>query len=217
MATATPAQQAQIANLYVALFNRAPGAADLTFWSDAIAKGASMPTITQGFLTAPESATIYPQGQTGAEFVAKFYPTVFGRAVDAGGLAFWTAALESSGGAASTAARAMLVSQIVSIVAVKLAGSTAAGSFVVGGTNLASVALISTYYGNAIAGIVLGPAVNAVTIDAQNALAINQGFGLVGGKSGLAVTVRGAGPGRLGQRHQQQPAQHQRGSQHGAA
>lgn len=400
MAIATPAQQAQIANLYVALFNRAPDAAGLSFWSNAVANGASISTVTQGFLSAPESATIYPQGQSAADFIGKFYQTVFGRAVDTGGLAFWTSALEASGGAASLAARAQLVSQIVNIVntpltaaelasaaniatgldravfanrveyglyraslttdsvstslgsisadkasvdlqkaaaglydtklatavssgaalvagatndvikvtntqlattgfsidggagtdtlllttvgnldasvknvsnvenvniytgasapalvnidatkfvgalsisaasannvtvfnlaagqsggvigidlatgaripvngvssffyadgitsgAVKLAGSTAAGSFVVGGTNLASVALTSTGYGNAISGIVLGNAVNAVTIDAQNALTINQGFGLVGGKSGLAVTVKGPG------------------------
>jgi len=120
MAIATAAQLTQITNLYVSLFNRAPDTAGLSFWSSALANGASIPAITQGFLTAPEGQANYPQFQSASEFVNAFYTKVFGRAPDAGGLAFWTAALNGAGGANSDAAKATVVAQIVSIVSVPL-------------------------------------------------------------------------------------------------
>ena len=120
MAIATPAQLTQISNLYVSLFNRAPDTAGLSFWSSALANGASLQAITQGFLTAPEGQANYPQFQAASEFVTAFYTKVFGRAPDASGLAFWTAALNGAGGANSDAAKATVVSQINSIVSTPL-------------------------------------------------------------------------------------------------
>lgn len=116
MAIATPQHLSQTTALYTALFNRAPDTAGLAFWSNALANGASSSTVTQGFLTAPEGAVNYPAFQTADQFVNAFYTKVFGRAPDAGGLAFWTTALNNAGGAESTAAKASLVSQIVSVV-----------------------------------------------------------------------------------------------------
>jgi len=120
MAIATAAQLTQITNLYVSLFNRAPDTAGLSFWSSALANGANIQAITRGFLTAPEGQANYPQFQSASEFVTAFYTKVFGRAPDAGGLAFWTAALNGAGGANSDAAKATVVSQIVSIVSTPL-------------------------------------------------------------------------------------------------
>jgi len=120
MAIATAAQLTQISNLYVSLFNRAPDTAGLSFWSSALANGANIQAITQGFLTAPEGQANYPQFQSASEFVTAFYTKVFGRAPDAGGLAFWTAALNGAGGANSDAAKATVVSQINSIVSTPL-------------------------------------------------------------------------------------------------
>ena len=120
MAIATPAQLTQISNLYVSLFNRAPDTAGLSFWSAALANGANIGAIAQGFLTAPEGQTNYPQFQTASDFVTALYTKVFGRAPDASGLAFWTAALNGAGGANSDAAKAAVVSQIVSIVSTPL-------------------------------------------------------------------------------------------------
>ena len=120
MAIATAAQLTQITNLYVSLFNRAPDTAGLSFWSSALANGANIQAITRGFLTAPEGQANYPQFQSASEFVTAFYTKVFGRAPDAGGLAFWTAALNGAGGANSDAAKATVVSQINSIVSTPL-------------------------------------------------------------------------------------------------
>lgn len=122
MATAQPAQRAAIVNLYSALFNRAPDASGLAFWAQAYADGVSLATITQSFMGTPEARASYPATQTSTQFVAAFYQTVFGRSADAGGLAFWTSALDAAGGAGSDAARAVLAGQIVGIVSQSLVG-----------------------------------------------------------------------------------------------
>jgi S-layer protein len=116
MAIATTAQLTQISSLYVALFNRAPDTVGLSFWGNALANGAALATISQGFLNAPEGTLNYPAFQSSSEFVTAFYTKVFGRAPDAGGLAFWTTALNNAGGAESTTAKASVVSQIISTV-----------------------------------------------------------------------------------------------------
>jgi S-layer protein len=116
MAIATTAQLTQVSSLYVALFNRAPDTVGLSFWGNAYANGASLDTIAQGFLNAPEGTLNYPAFQTASEFITAFYTKVFGRAPDAGGLSFWTAALNNAGGAESNAAKAAVVSQIISTV-----------------------------------------------------------------------------------------------------
>lgn len=121
MATTPTAQQTAIANLYVALFNRAPDAAGFDFWLKALSNGASLDTITAGFLKSPESAVVYPAAQTSEQFVASFYQSVFGRTADAGGLVFWTSALNALGGAGSDAAKAGVVSKIITLANTSLA------------------------------------------------------------------------------------------------
>jgi len=116
---ATP-QQIAITQLYTALFNRAPDAAGLAFWDQAMSNGASIDTIAQSFLTAPEALAIYPGTAPTTLFVARFYTTVFGREPDPEGLAFWSAALDAQGGAGNAAARAALVTQLVDIVSTPL-------------------------------------------------------------------------------------------------
>jgi Ca2+-binding RTX toxin-like protein len=120
MATVTSAQQTAITNLYIGLFNRAPDAAGLEFWAQALANGASLNTITGGFIASLESQTIYTPAQTADQFVSTFYQTVFGRAPDAAGLAFWTGVLNAAGGTSSAAAKALLVSKIVDIISTPL-------------------------------------------------------------------------------------------------
>jgi len=126
MATLLPSHRAAIVNLYTALFNRAPDASGLAFWAQAHADGAALAAITQSFLTTTEGRATYPASQTSGQFVAAFYQTVFGRPADADGLAFWTAALDAAGGAASDAARAALAGQIIGVVTQSL-GTKPAG------------------------------------------------------------------------------------------
>jgi S-layer protein len=126
MASPTTDDLKKIANLYVALFNRAPDTAGLSFWSSALVNGASLSTISQGFLNAPEGLVNYPATQNAEAFVSAFYQTTFGRAPDAGGLQFWLSALVNFGGFASVAARAQLVIAIADVVSTPLSASDAA-------------------------------------------------------------------------------------------
>jgi hypothetical protein len=120
MASVTAAHQAAIANLYIALFNRAPDADGFRFWTEALANGASLDAIARTFVQTPEARALYPDTQTGEQFVTTYYASVLGRPIDADGLAFWTRLLQDAGGAGSAVARATVVSQIVGIVTTPL-------------------------------------------------------------------------------------------------
>ena len=120
MAIIVPAQQTAIANLYTALFNRAPDAAGFGFWVQSLSNGASLASITQGFLSSLESKAIYPSSQTSEQFITTFYTTVFGRAPDVAGLAFWAGVVNANGGSSSDVAKAAAVAQIIAIVSTPL-------------------------------------------------------------------------------------------------
>ena len=121
----TAAQQTTIANLYIALFNRAPDAAGLEFWATALSNGASFATISQSFLANSEAKVIYPTAQTSEQFVTAFYQTVFGRTVDTAGLAFWTSVLSGAGGSSSDAAKALFVSKIIDVASTPVSNQPA--------------------------------------------------------------------------------------------
>jgi len=121
---ATP-QQIAVTQLYTALFNRAPDAAGLAFWEQAMLNGASINTIAESFFTSPEALAIYPSAAPTTQFVTRFYTTVFGREPDAEGLVFWSNALDAQGGAGNAAARAALVTQLVDIVSTPLTSKPA--------------------------------------------------------------------------------------------
>ena len=117
---ATPDQLA-IATLYAAAFNRAPDAAGFDFWLQAYQRGATVTGLAGNFLGTPEGQTAYPPGMSSQAFVAAFYTSVFGRPADAGGLQFWSAALDALGGAGSTAAKAAFMADIIGIASTPLA------------------------------------------------------------------------------------------------
>ncbi|QEI08413.1 DUF4214 domain-containing protein [Pigmentiphaga aceris] len=117
--------QLTIATLYAAAFNRAPDAAGFDFWLQAHEQGVGLANLAGTFLSAPEGLATYPAGLSSQEFVAAFYSSVFGRAADAGGLAFWTAALDSLGGATNTAAKAALMVRIIDVATTPLGSKPA--------------------------------------------------------------------------------------------
>jgi hypothetical protein len=112
----TSSQSLAVANLYIALFDRAPDAAGFEFWNTELNQGATFASVAGKFLTSPEGLAIYPASQTADQFVTTLYETVFGRSPDAGGLAFWTSVLNNAGGTASVAARAAVVTEIIKVV-----------------------------------------------------------------------------------------------------
>ncbi|MDD4505233.1 MAG: DUF4214 domain-containing protein [Sulfurospirillaceae bacterium] len=81
----------QVAELYVATFNRAPDAAGLDYWVNT--SGLTIENIAKSFFDQAETQTLYPEGTTDTAFVTSVYTNLFNRAPDAAGLAYWVADL----------------------------------------------------------------------------------------------------------------------------
>ena len=77
----------QVAQLYVATFNRAPDAGGLNFWANT--SGLTIEGIAKEFFKAPETQRKYPEGTTDEEFVNTIYQNVFGRDAEQAGLDYW--------------------------------------------------------------------------------------------------------------------------------
>lgn len=87
----------QVEQLYVALFNRAPDAEGLGYWTQRMSAGEDATSIANAmYATEPARAT-YPLYLTNAEIVAAFYENVLGRPGDAEGLGYWEAMMNAPG------------------------------------------------------------------------------------------------------------------------
>jgi len=195
MATTPTTQQLAIANLYTALFNRAPDAAGMAFWAQAHGNGVSLATITQSFLGSSEARAIYPAAQTSEQFVASFYQSVFGRVPDAAGLAFWTVALNANGGAGSDAAKALLVSQIIGVASTPLPGKPADIADAQYAQTVADRALfgnkiiVGVYYAVELGGTNLDVARQALAVVGSTAGSVDAGRLIASGASPSAPVV----------------------------
>lgn len=86
----------QVAELYVATFNRAPDAAGLDYWVND--SGLTIEQIAQSFFDQTETKTLYPEGTSDEAFVTSIYTNLFNRAPDALGLTYWLGADGLGGG-----------------------------------------------------------------------------------------------------------------------
>ncbi|MDF1728490.1 MAG: DUF4214 domain-containing protein [Sulfitobacter sp.] len=91
---------AQIAELYIAYFNRAPDALGLYYWGTEYARGFTLPQMAASFFDQPETRATYADvlNENGtirdsAAFVEAVYGNVLGRAPDAAGFQYWSAEL----------------------------------------------------------------------------------------------------------------------------
>lgn len=201
MATTITAPQSAIANLYAALFNRAPDAAGFGFWGQALANGASLPVITTAFLASPESKAIYSSSQTAEQFITSFYTTVFGRAPDASGQAFWVGVLNFYGGSSSDSAKAIAVTQLISVVSTPLLTKPADitdaqyAQTVADRSTFTNKVIAGVYYAVDAKGTSLGVAkqvlavVNASAASVDTAKAIADGVNNVGTDTGTGTNV----------------------------
>lgn len=88
-------QFTELAEIYVAYFNRAADAEGLFFWADKLAEGMDIKTIANYFSQSAEASTLYPNTVDTSAFVMAVYANVLGRTPDAPGAAFWTSNLAS--------------------------------------------------------------------------------------------------------------------------
>jgi len=82
---------ANVARLYQTVLDRSADEGGLQYWLDQSNSGLSLSTITDFFLTSPESNLVV--AQTNAALINQIYENAFGRTPDAGGYAFWLNAL----------------------------------------------------------------------------------------------------------------------------
>jgi len=84
---------AQIVELYIAYFNRAPDAVGLAFWGNAFADGLSMEEMAALFIDQDETRDTYPASLSNASFATSVYVNVLGRIPDPEGYDFWVGLL----------------------------------------------------------------------------------------------------------------------------
>jgi len=79
----------QAYRLYQAAFNRAPDAAGLGFWIQAMDSGMSLDDVAAQFAGSKEFAGLYGANPSNADFLNSMYQNVLHRAGDPGGEAYW--------------------------------------------------------------------------------------------------------------------------------
>lgn len=89
-------EETQIAQLYVALFGRAPDNLGLIYWQAALMDGMTIKQIAAQMFATPDARPYYPSTASNAQIVASMYVNVLGRSPDSAGLQYWTAELDGS-------------------------------------------------------------------------------------------------------------------------
>lgn len=113
--------RAQVSQLYVAMFGRAPDGEGLGFWVQQLSNGQSLTSVADTMFAVSAARAYYPSFMTNSEMVTSFYTKVLGRTPDAEGLAFWTAKLNATG-----ATPGSVINQLITAVTT-YAGTDAAG------------------------------------------------------------------------------------------
>jgi hypothetical protein len=100
ISTAGDVNNAELYRLYQAALDRAPDAGGQSYWSSALANGATPTQVAQDFINSPEFQKDYG-ALTASEFVSTLYQNALHRAADPGGLQFWTSQLQQGSSEAS--------------------------------------------------------------------------------------------------------------------
>jgi hypothetical protein len=85
----------QLAEYYIALYNRAPDALGLTFWANAAAEGLGEREIVERFFADDEVQALFGDLSDVGGFVQTAYGNVLGREADEAGFRFWTEVVDS--------------------------------------------------------------------------------------------------------------------------
>lgn len=116
------AANAQVAELYAAVFQRQPDMGGLEYWLGVIANGASLHDVAQFFLNVAASTPALqatfggnPATMTPEQYVNALYENVLGRAPDTQGMAYWTNLLTS--GTADKAGELVFFTQVAATTA----------------------------------------------------------------------------------------------------
>ena len=84
----------QAYRIYQAAFNRTPDSGGLGFWINAMDRGLSLTEVAAGFMQSDEFIKAYGANPSNHNLVSQIYLNVLHRPAEAGGLAYWTSALD---------------------------------------------------------------------------------------------------------------------------
>ncbi|MHA6687889.1 DUF4214 domain-containing protein [Mesorhizobium sp. A556] len=98
-----------IAQVYIGFYDRAPDPAGLQYWVGRVEAGVSIQDIGDSFAASPEASDTYPfftypDLLSQNDFLEQVYQNVFGRAIDADGLAYYSARMTAGESAGSVVA-----------------------------------------------------------------------------------------------------------------
>ncbi len=91
------AQQTEISQLYVALFNRAPDSGGLVYWVNALNDGVSLEKIAQDFYISNEGHDIYGGDLGSQQFIKKIHKIMPGGSGNKAGVDKWAAQIDIQG------------------------------------------------------------------------------------------------------------------------
>ena len=98
--------RADVAELYVATFNRAPDADGLDYWTSS--EDFTIEMIAKTFFDQDEAQVLYPEGTSNESFVIDVYKNLFNRLPDTAGYNYWVDALDNGSVSRSTAILAFI-------------------------------------------------------------------------------------------------------------
>lgn len=88
---------AEVAKLYVATFNRAASAEELSYWTnDSFDSKPTLSKIAKSFFDQPEAKELYPESNSNESFVTSIYDNLFDRSPQTEGLDYWVSDLDTS-------------------------------------------------------------------------------------------------------------------------
>jgi hypothetical protein len=98
-----------VAQVYIGFYDRAPDPVGLQYWIGRLEAGVSIQDIGDSFAASPEASDTYPFFQfpdllSQNDFLAQVYQNVFGRAIDADGLNYYSARMTAGESAGSVVA-----------------------------------------------------------------------------------------------------------------
>jgi Ca2+-binding RTX toxin-like protein len=173
---------AEIQKLYIAYFNRPADPGGLAYWTDQLAKGATMSTIANSFSASAEYQAIYA-GKSNLVLIDQLYQNLFGRTADVGGLLFWSnemlagrvtittvASALSSGTTAGSADNIAINSKIAAATAFTAAIDTAPELLAYSGS--AATAQASAWLSTVTTAATLATAIAPATLNAAVASAV---------------------------------------------
>ncbi|WP_195763584.1 DUF4214 domain-containing protein, partial [Duganella guangzhouensis] len=96
-AQATPMEthQLQLAQLYVAIYNRAPNVQDFRLWLNSLNTGNPLQAVAKGMLDSSEGLKLYPATLSDSAFIDQVYSTAFTGTPDARSKDIWLKALQN--------------------------------------------------------------------------------------------------------------------------